>query len=98
MKEGRKTVIVTGASRGIGHAIARCFVERDWRIITCSRGDVPLECKRDPNWTLHVPTDLGDAETLSFSGTLTDGDQWTVDLDAASGDDLTASATVGSVA
>lgn len=65
MKEGRKTVIVTGASRGIGHAIARCFVERDWRIITCSRGDVPLECKRDPNWTLHVPTDLGDAESLT---------------------------------
>ncbi len=65
MKEGRKTVIVTGASRGIGHAIARCFVERDWRIITCSRGDVPLECKRDPHWTLHVPTDLGDAESLT---------------------------------
>ena len=60
-----KTAIVTGASRGIGHAIARCFVERGWRIITCSRGDVPPECKRDPAWTLHVPTDLGDAESLA---------------------------------
>lgn len=65
MTEERKTAIVTGASRGIGHAIAKCFVDRGWRIITCSRGDVPPECKRDPNWTLHVPTDLGDTDSLA---------------------------------
>jgi NAD(P)-dependent dehydrogenase (short-subunit alcohol dehydrogenase family) len=59
--EVRPTVIITGASRGIGHATAKAFLERGWRIITCSRDDVPAECKRDPNWTLHIPTDLGDA-------------------------------------
>jgi NAD(P)-dependent dehydrogenase (short-subunit alcohol dehydrogenase family) len=65
MNSGRKTVVVSGASRGIGHAIAKCFLERDWRIITCSRDDVPEECERDPNWSCHIPTDLGDADSLA---------------------------------
>ncbi len=64
MAEERKTVIVTGASRGIGHAVAMLFLERGWRIITCSREGVPAECKRDPNWTHHIPTDLADAASL----------------------------------
>ena len=65
MNSGRKTVVVSGASRGIGHAIAKCFLERDWRIITCSRDDVTEECERDPNWSCHIPTDLGDADSLA---------------------------------
>ena len=65
MEEGRKTVIITGASRGIGHATAMCFLERGWRIITCSRDGVPEDCKRDPNWSEHIPTDLGDADSLA---------------------------------
>ena len=65
MEEGRKTAIVTGASRGIGHATAKCFLDRGWRIITCSREEAPPECGRDPNWTCHIPTDLADAESLA---------------------------------
>ncbi len=65
MVEDRKTVVVTGASRGIGHATAIMFLERGWRIITCSREDTPPECRRDRNWTLHVPTDLGDAASVA---------------------------------
>jgi NAD(P)-dependent dehydrogenase (short-subunit alcohol dehydrogenase family) len=61
----RKTVVITGASRGIGHTTARIFLEKGWQIITCSREDTPAECKRDPNWTRHIPTDLADAESLS---------------------------------
>lgn len=60
----RKTVVITGASRGIGHHTARLFLERGWRIITCSREDTPAECKRDPNWTCHIPTDLADPQSL----------------------------------
>jgi len=63
--EDRKTVIITGASRGIGHATATLFLERGWNIITCSRGDSPPECGRDPNWTQHIPTDLADADSLA---------------------------------
>jgi NAD(P)-dependent dehydrogenase (short-subunit alcohol dehydrogenase family) len=65
MNEDRRTAIVTGASRGIGHATARCFLDRGWRVITCSRDEVPPECKRDPNWTCHIPTDLANADSLA---------------------------------
>lgn len=54
----RKTVILTGASRGIGHATVKRFSEEGWRIVTCSRESVPEECKRDPNWTHHITVDL----------------------------------------
>jgi NAD(P)-dependent dehydrogenase (short-subunit alcohol dehydrogenase family) len=56
----RKTLILTGASRGIGHATVKRFGEAGWRIFTCSREGVPEECRRDPNWAHHVPTDLAD--------------------------------------
>ncbi len=58
--ETPKTVLLTGASRGIGHASVKRFSDEGWRIITCSREDVPPECKRDPNWTHHVVTDLAE--------------------------------------
>ncbi len=61
----RKTVIVTGASRGIGHATANLFLDRGWRIITCSREDAPPECKRDKNWTHHIPANLANAESIT---------------------------------
>jgi len=65
MQKDTKTVIVTGASRGIGHATARMFLSRGWQIITCSREDTPAECGRDRNWTVHIPTDLGDAASVA---------------------------------
>ncbi len=65
MSEDRRTVVVTGASRGIGHYTARLFLERGWRIITCSRDDAPPECGRDRNWTCHIPTDLADPESVA---------------------------------
>ncbi len=58
MSRNRRTVILTGASRGIGHATVKRFSDEAWRIITCSREDTPEHCKRDPNWTHHIPTDL----------------------------------------
>ena len=56
----RRTAILTGASRGIGHATVRRFSQEGWRIISCSREDAPAECRRDPNWTHHIPADLAD--------------------------------------
>ncbi len=61
----RPAVVITGASRGIGHATAKVFLERGWRILTCSRDPVPPECKRDPNWTLHIPSDLAEPESVA---------------------------------
>ncbi|MBI4184263.1 MAG: SDR family oxidoreductase [Proteobacteria bacterium] len=65
MVETVRTVVVTGASRGIGHATVKQFSERGWRIVTCSREPVPEACKRDPNWTEHVPTDLADQGSIA---------------------------------
>ncbi|MFL5331799.1 MAG: SDR family oxidoreductase, partial [Geminicoccaceae bacterium] len=53
----RKTVFITGASRGIGHATANYFVQRGWRAITCSRDEVPPECPRDERHE-HITVDL----------------------------------------
>src|SRR3546814_18213794 len=60
----RRTVVLTGASRGIGHATVKRFSGEGWRIITCSRDAVPEECKRDPNWSHHIPTDLSDMDSV----------------------------------
>ena len=58
MTEAIKNVVVTGASRGIGHATVKRFSDEGWRIITCSRDLVPEACKRDPNWSAHITADL----------------------------------------
>jgi NAD(P)-dependent dehydrogenase (short-subunit alcohol dehydrogenase family) len=60
-----KTMILTGASRGIGHATVQRFSQEGWRIITCAREDVPPECGRDPNWAHHIAADLADAKSLT---------------------------------
>lgn len=60
--EDRKTVVVTGASRGIGHATAALFLERGWQIITCARSAIPVECRRDPHWSAHIVADLALAD------------------------------------
>jgi NAD(P)-dependent dehydrogenase (short-subunit alcohol dehydrogenase family) len=57
-----KTVVLTGASRGIGHATVKRFSEAGWRVITCSRDAVPDACQRDPNWAGHVTVDLAKPE------------------------------------
>ena len=64
MENDRKTLVLTGASRGIGHATVKRFSDEGWSIITCSRDEVPQECRRDPNWTHHVTADLGDPQSL----------------------------------
>jgi NAD(P)-dependent dehydrogenase (short-subunit alcohol dehydrogenase family) len=61
MDTERKTLLLTGASRGIGHATVRRFSESGWRVITASREAVPAGCKRDSNWTHHVTADLAQA-------------------------------------
>lgn len=65
MSDHRRSVILTGASRGIGHATVKRFSDEGWQIITCSRDPVPEHCKRDPNWTSHIPTDLGDPVSVA---------------------------------
>ena len=64
MDARKKTLLLTGASRGIGHATVRRFSEAGWRIITSSREPVPPECGRNPFWTDHVTADLADVGSV----------------------------------
>jgi NAD(P)-dependent dehydrogenase (short-subunit alcohol dehydrogenase family) len=41
------TAIVTGASRGLGLALARALAERGWRLAIDARGAAPLEAARE---------------------------------------------------
>src|SRR5215467_5946571 len=68
-----KTLILTGASRGIGHATVKRFSQEGWRIITCSREDVPDECRRDPNWNRHITVDLADPADVETFVTTANG-------------------------
>ena len=63
-----KTVFITGASRGIGHATAKYFVDEGWRAITCSRDPVPPECARSDRHS-HITADFGQVVSVfSFQG------------------------------
>ena len=61
-KAERKTLILTGASRGIGHATVKRFASAGWRVITCSRHPFPENCPWEMGPEDHIQVDLGDAE------------------------------------
>ncbi|CCD96197.1 FixR protein; short-chain dehydrogenase [Bradyrhizobium sp. ORS 375] len=61
----QKTLVLTGGSRGIGHATARLFSDAGWRIITCSRQ--PFDggrCPWDAGPDNHVQVDLSDRKAI----------------------------------
>ncbi|MDO8289864.1 MAG: SDR family oxidoreductase [Parvibaculum sp.] len=60
--EDRKTLILTGASRGIGHATVKRFSSAGWRVITCSRHPFPEDCPWDAGPEDHIQVDLADPE------------------------------------
>ena len=58
--EDRKTLILTGASRGIGHATVKRFSSAGWRVITCSRHPFPEDCPWEMGPEDHIQVDLAD--------------------------------------
>ena len=54
----RRTMLLTGASRGIGHATVIRFSSAGWRVITCSRHPFPENCPWDAGPEDHVQVDL----------------------------------------
>lgn len=56
----RKTLILTGASRGIGHATVKRFSSAGWRVITCSRHPFPEDCPWEMGPEDHIQVDLAD--------------------------------------
>ncbi|MGH6677669.1 MAG: SDR family NAD(P)-dependent oxidoreductase, partial [Bradyrhizobium sp.] len=58
----RRTLLLTGASRGIGHATVIRFSSAGWRVITCSRHPFPEQCPWDAGPEDHIQVDLADPE------------------------------------
>src|SRR5215831_9093610 len=58
----RRTLLLTGASRGIGHATVIRFSSAGWRVITCSRHPFPEECPWEAGPADHIQVDLADPE------------------------------------
>ena len=58
----RRTLLLTGASRGIGHATVIRFSSAGWRVITCSRHPFPEECPWEAGPEDHIQVDLANAE------------------------------------
>jgi len=60
--EEQKTLILTGASRGIGHATVKRFSSAGWRVITCSRHAFPENCPWAAGPEDHIQVDLSDPD------------------------------------
>ncbi len=60
----RRTLILTGASRGIGHATVKRFSSAGWRVITCSRQPFSEDCPWEAGPEDHVVVDLRDPASV----------------------------------
>ncbi|MGR3541950.1 MAG: SDR family NAD(P)-dependent oxidoreductase [Hasllibacter sp.] len=58
----QKTLLLTGASRGIGHATVKTFSAAGWRVLTCSRHPFDPRCPWPGGEENHVVIDLADPE------------------------------------
>ena len=61
----RRALLLTGASRGIGHATVKRFSSAGWRVITCSRHAFPEECPWEMGPEDHIQVDLADHASTS---------------------------------
>jgi NAD(P)-dependent dehydrogenase (short-subunit alcohol dehydrogenase family) len=58
----RRVMLLTGASRGIGHATVKRFSAAGWRVITCSRHAFPENCPWEMGPEDHLQMDLASPE------------------------------------
>ncbi len=56
----QRTLVLTGASRGIGHATVKRFSAEGWRVLTCSRQPFDLRCPWPGGAENHIQVDLAD--------------------------------------
>jgi len=56
----QKTIVLTGASRGIGHATVKRFSAEGWRVLTCSRQPFDPRCPWPGGEDNHIQIDLAD--------------------------------------
>jgi NAD(P)-dependent dehydrogenase (short-subunit alcohol dehydrogenase family) len=58
----RRALLLTGASRGIGHFTVKRFSAAGWRVITCSRHPFPENCPWEMGPEDHIQVDLANPD------------------------------------
>jgi len=56
-----RVVIITGTSKGIGHNLARHYLDQGWIVAGCSRGEATIEHERYQ----HTSLDVGDEKAVT---------------------------------
>ncbi len=64
MSSNKPILVLTGASRGIGHATVKRFSEEGWRVITCSRHAFPDNCPWPAGPEDHLQINLADPVSI----------------------------------
>ena len=59
-----KYMLLTGASRGIGHATVKVFQEQGWEILTVSRQPFSVRCMWPSGRENHIQADLADINNM----------------------------------
>nr|WP_321462265.1 SDR family oxidoreductase [uncultured Cohaesibacter sp.] len=59
-----RTLLLTGASRGIGHATVKRFSDAGWRVFSCSRHAFSNKCPWPMGEENHIQVDLADPDTI----------------------------------
>lgn len=59
-----KTCLLTGASRGIGHATVKVLQSEGWRVLTVSRQPFSEECRWPTARESHIQADLADLSSI----------------------------------
>jgi NAD(P)-dependent dehydrogenase (short-subunit alcohol dehydrogenase family) len=81
----RETAVITGASAGLGRAIAREFAKRGAQIALLARGQAGLEAARRDvealgGIALALPTDVSDAEAVERAAAQVEAELGTIDV------------------
>jgi NAD(P)-dependent dehydrogenase (short-subunit alcohol dehydrogenase family) len=76
-----KQILITGASKGIGLAIAKRFYQADWRVIVCARGEAGLAAAKAemPNLVTYV-CDLNNKADVKQFAAQVQADHGTLDV------------------
>jgi NAD(P)-dependent dehydrogenase (short-subunit alcohol dehydrogenase family) len=64
MTEPRPVVLLTGASRGIGHSTVKFFHHHGWQILTLARTPFPYQCEDESAQSGHIVGDLSNLEEI----------------------------------
>lgn len=85
MQSDREVVVVTGASAGVGRAVAHAFARRGARVALLARGEEGLrraahEVEQLGGTALVIPTDVADAKAVDAAAELVEGTFGPIDI------------------